>query len=125
MDVALWVAAAFLALAFAGAGFLKVSKSRAELAEQGLTWVEDFSDSQVKAIGGVELLAAIGLVLPPLVGVLPVLAPLAAAGLVLVMIGATVVHARRGEYLPNVLMTLALLAIAAFVAWGRFGPHAF
>jgi len=56
--------------------------------------------------------------------ILPVLAPLAAAGLVVVMIGASVVHARRGEH-SKVAVNLALAALALFVAWGRFGPDKF
>ncbi|WP_326641060.1 DoxX family protein [Streptosporangium sp. NBC_01755] len=66
----------------------------------------------------------IGLILPALTGVLPVLTPLAAAGLVVTMIGAIIVHVRRKEY-SALVMNLVLLVLAAFVAWGRFGPYAF
>ena len=71
-----------------------------------------------------EILGAIGLILPAVVHVAPILVPLAAVGLILVMIGAAVVHARRHE-LPNVAICVVLLLLAAFVAWGRFGPLAF
>ena len=67
---------------------------------------------------------AIGLVLPPLVHIAGILAPLAAVGLVLVMVGAAVVHARRNEPM-NVAVNLVLIALAIFVAWGRFGPYPF
>jgi hypothetical protein len=89
-----------------------------------MAYVEDFSGGAVKAIGAVEILAALGLVLPAVTGIAPVLVPLAALGLVVVMIGAAVVHARRGEnqlIVPNVV----LLVLAAVVAWGRFGPYSF
>jgi hypothetical protein len=92
--------------------------------KSGLTWAEDFSPTMVKVIGALEILAAIGLILPALLDIAPVLVPLAALGLVLMMIGAAVVHARRKEY-SAMAPSLVLLALAAFVAWGRFGPHAF
>jgi uncharacterized membrane protein YfcA len=71
-----------------------------------------------------EILGAIGLILPAVLHVAPVLVPLAAVGLIFVMLGAAVVHARRHE-LPNVAVTIVLLILAAVVAWGRFGPYSF
>jgi uncharacterized membrane protein len=76
----------------------------------------------VKTIGVLEILAAIGLIVPALSGVAPVFVPLAAVGLALVMFGAAVLHARRKE-IPNIFIALIILALAAFVAWGRFGPY--
>jgi hypothetical protein len=55
--------------------------------------------------------------------VVPLLVPLAAVGLGLLMVGAAAVHVRRGE-VPFIAVNAALLAVAAFVAWGRFGPYA-
>jgi hypothetical protein len=123
VSVTLWIVQAALAAFFGSGGVVKVLRPRKRLYDSGLTWVEDFPDGAVKTIGGLEVLAAIGLVLPAATGIAPVLTPLAAVGLVLVMAGATVVHVRRGE-LPFTGVTLALLAVAAFVAWGRFGPYA-
>ncbi|MFD8558494.1 DoxX family protein [Streptosporangium canum] len=123
MNVALWVVQGLLAAAFLLGGLLKATQPREKLAGN-MPWVQDFSDSQVKAIGAVEALAAVGLILPAVTGVLPVLTPLAAAGLVITMIVAAIVHARRGEY-PGIAVNVVLLVLAAFVAWGRFGPHAF
>lgn len=124
MNVALWIVAGFLAATFAGAGVTKATQPIGELAEKGMGFAEDFTPQQIKAIGALEVLAAIGLVVPPLVHVAATLAPLAASGLVLLMIGAIVTHVRRKELQP-VLVNMALLAMAGFVAWGRFGPHAF
>ena len=73
-------------------------------------------------INALAVLGAIGLVVPAAVHVAPILVPLAAVGLALVMIGAGVVHARRKET-PMVAMNAVLLVLAVFVAWGRFGPY--
>ncbi|WP_339134242.1 DoxX family protein [Streptomyces sp. f51] len=78
----------------------------------------------MKLIGAVEILGAVGLVVPAALGIAVVLTPLAALGLVLVMAGATVIHVRRRE-MSLVPVNLVLLVLAAVVAWGRFGPHAF
>ncbi|MGI5271540.1 DoxX family protein [Nonomuraea sp. CA-218870] len=124
MDLALWIVAGLLAAVFGVAGLMKLTQRKETLAASGLAWTEDFSAATVKAIGGLEVLAAFGLILPATFGIAPVLVPLAAAGLVLVMIGAAVTHARRDEY-PAIAVNAVLLLLAAFVAWGRFGPHAF
>ena len=123
MDIALWVVQGALALVFGGSGVVKATRDRKRLFDDGITWVEDFPAWAVKAIGVLEVLAAVGLVLPAGTGIAPFLVPLAALGLVLVMLGASVVHLRRGE-LPFIGVTVALLAAAAFVAWGRSGPYA-
>lgn len=124
MDIALWVLAGLLAAVFVAAGAMKLAQPRQKLVDSGMGWAADFGDGQVKAIGALEVLAAIGLVLPPLVGIASALAPLAAVGLVAMMIGAAVVHARRGET-PMIGANVVLLLLAAVVAWGRFGPYAF
>ncbi|MGH2521011.1 MAG: DoxX family protein [Anaerolineales bacterium] len=69
-------------------------------------------------LGAAEALAAIGLILPGLIGGLPWLTPLAAMGLVILMAGAAVFHIPRREY-PNIVLNLILLALAAVVAYGR------
>jgi hypothetical protein len=84
-----------------------------------MKWVEDFSPGVLKVIGALELLAAIGLVLPALTGILPALTPLAAAGLILTMIGAMITHIRRGE-MGMLIPNLILLVLGAFVVYGRF-----
>ena len=119
MNIVLWIVTALLALAFAAAGALKLSQSKEKLAASGMGWTDDYSPTMIKTIGAVELLAAIGLVLPALTGIAPILVPLAATGLVIVMIGAILTHARRNE-LQAIGINAALLALAAFVAVGRF-----
>lgn len=115
-----WVVSIPLAVVFAATGVLKLVRSREQLVLSGLGWAEDFSAGTVKLVGGLEILAAVGLVVPPLLGIAPVLAPLAALGLALVMIGAAVTHARRGET-PLVVVNVALLLLATTVVTARLG----
>ena len=121
MDAGLWVAQGLLAVMFLMVGTAKVTKSKEELGER-LDWVEDFSEGTIKFIGSVEILAAIGLILPGLTGIAPILVPIAATGLVVTQIGAVIVHVRRSE--PQMIIgNVALIALALFVAWGRFGDY--
>jgi len=119
MNTALWVAQGLLAVAFLGAGLLKLVKSRDELAPK-MPYVEDFSDSAIRGIGLIEVLGAMGLVLPWLLGIAPFLTVWAAIGSALTMVGAAIVHVRRGE-MVNVPVPIVLLALAVFIAWGRWG----
>jgi DoxX-like family len=91
---------------------------------EAVRWVEDFSPGFLKALAVLELMGAVGLILPAALGIAPVLVPLAATGAVLLMVGAVIVRLRRGEG-RLVAGNLVLLAVAAFVAWGRFGPEPF
>ena len=118
MNIALWIVQALLAVVFAMAGAMKLAQPKEKLAER-MAFVEDLTQGQLRAIGVLEILGAIGLILPTLTGILPWLTPLAAVGLVLTMIGAMIVHVRRNEY-SNLVVNLVLLALAAFVAYGRF-----
>jgi uncharacterized membrane protein YphA (DoxX/SURF4 family) len=125
VNVALWVIAGLLAMAMLAAGSMKLAKSKTQLvANPQMAWAAGFSPALIKFIGVVEVLAAIGLVFPPIVGIAPVLVAFAAAGVVLLMIGAAVTHGRRGEYSPMAINVL-LLALSAVVAWGRLGPYRF
>jgi hypothetical protein len=119
VNIALWIVQGLLALVYLAAGGLKVVRPRERLIATGnFDWMKDTSDAGVKAVGLVELLGAVGLILPWLTGIVPILTPIAALGLVVVQIGALRVHLSRNEYQPlsaNVL----LLLLAAFVAVGR------
>jgi uncharacterized membrane protein YphA (DoxX/SURF4 family) len=125
MDTVLWVLQWVLAVMFLMAGAMKVMQSKEKLAENAKTaWANDYPANTIKAIGMAEMLAAVGLVVPPLAGIAPVLAPLAALGLVALMIGAATVHKRRNET-AMLMMNMMLGALALVVVWGRFGPEAF
>jgi uncharacterized membrane protein YphA (DoxX/SURF4 family) len=121
MNVAIWVLQILLALAFLAAGITKITQPRQKLATS-MGWVEDFSDPAVRSIGSLEILGALGLLLPALTGVATVLVPIAAVGLALLMIGAAATHRRRGE-LPMIGINTVLLVLAVVVAWARFGPY--
>ena len=118
MNTILWIVQTLLALVFVAAGFSKLTLSKEKMVAR-MGWAQDFSPNALKAIGLAEVLGAVGLILPALTGILPWLTPLAAIGLVLIMIGAAFTHFRRGEY-PSIIANLVLLALAAFVAYGRF-----
>lgn len=124
MNVFLWIIAILLAVAFLGAGLMKVARPKEQLKASGMAWTDDFSAGMVKTIGALEIIAALGLILPAATGIATVLTPLAALGLVLIMIGAVIEHARRKEY-SMMLPSLVLLILAAIVVWGRFGPYSF
>lgn len=123
-NVWLWILAGFLAAIFLGTGVLKLTRTREEIVAAGLAWAEDYSEPALRALGWAEVLGAAGLVLPPLVG-LGILTPVAAVCLGLLTVGATVVHLRRRELLPDVVRSLALVAMCAVLAYYRFGPEAF
>jgi uncharacterized membrane protein len=123
MNVVLWIVQGLLAAAFAMAGVTKSTQPKDKLAER-LPWVEDFSPATVRFIGIVELAAALGLILPAATGIAPILTPLAATGLAVVMVLAAITHARRKEP-SGIAVNAVLFALAAFVAWGRFGPYGF
>ena len=123
MNIALWILQGFLAAIFLIAGAIKVIKSKDELKVLGgekMNWVDSISAVSVKLIGTIEVLAAIGLILPQLTGILPWIVPLAAFGLVLTMIGAVMLHQRRGDGAKAIVQVIILLVMAAFTTYGRF-----
>jgi hypothetical protein len=125
MNVALWIVAGLLAVVLLAASS-KIVVPKEKLAGMGAAtrWVEDFSPRALRAIGVLELLGAVGLILPAALGIAPVLVPLAASGAVLLFAGAVIMRLRRGER-AAIVFDLVYLAMAAFVAWGRFGPESF
>jgi uncharacterized membrane protein YphA (DoxX/SURF4 family) len=115
MTIAMWIIQGFLAVVFLGAGLMKLLNSREELVDNGMEYAEDFSETQIQAIGAVEVLGAVGVILPTALGIAPVLAGAAAVGLTLTMIGAAYTHIRRGEY-PMIVVNIVLGGLAAYVA---------
>jgi uncharacterized membrane protein YphA (DoxX/SURF4 family) len=123
MNVVLWIIQCVLAAMFLLAGFLKATQPREKLLAS-LPWVEDFSTRTVRLIGIVEILAAVGLILPAATGVAVILTPLAASGLAVLMVAAIATHLRRHET-GAAVFNLVILVGAVLVAWGRFGPYSF
>jgi DoxX-like family len=102
-------------------GLFKLTGDNQALAERGMAWAEDFSPAAVKLIGLAEVAGAVGVIVPALVHIAPVLVPLAAACLAVAMVGAVIVDLRRAEAAAS-LPAVVLLLLAVFAAWGRFGP---
>jgi len=121
MTITLWIAAGLLAAVNLIFGALKLVVPRPRLTET-MAWAEDFSDTSVHAIGALEVLAAVGLVVPGLLHIVPVLVPLAATGVAALQVGAATTNARYGEA-NRIPINVVLIALAVFVAWGRFGPY--
>jgi uncharacterized membrane protein YphA (DoxX/SURF4 family) len=121
MNTALWILQGLIAAMFAMAGIMKLGKSRDDLMNQkDMSWVESVSTGNIKLIGLLELLAAVGLIVPQLTGILPWMTPSAALGLVLTMAGAMVLHVKRGDGMKMVSRNIMLMLLAGFIALGRF-----
>ncbi len=115
MNVALWVLQGLLAVVFLAHGWLFLAPPA--------DMVEQMNASIPPAfrifLGVAEVLAGVGLTLPGITRILPQLVPCAAAGLMIVMIGATVLHLARGEY-SSAATTAVLLVVLTFVAYMRW-----
>ena len=116
MKYALWIAQVLLALAFVSAGATKLI-----LPGEELTAYYPFPELFIRFIGVCELLGAVGLILPGLLRIRQALTPLAAAGLAIIMAGATVTTLVIGGA-ASALMPLVLGLLAVFVAYGRTRP---
>lgn len=119
MNIALWIAQSLLALVFLSSGLAKATLGKERLIATGQTGVAPFPLAVIRAVAVLELLAAIGLIVPQATGVTPVLTPLAAVGLALVMVGAGFSHWSLGERVQVFGVNLVLFLISAFVVFGR------
>jgi hypothetical protein len=125
MNLILWIAAGLLTVVALAGGISKTFIPKAKLAAQhGGEWTQDASPAFIKTLGGLELLAAAGLILPAVLDIAPVMVPVTAACWTALMVGAMITHGRLGQY-KLVLVNVFYLALAAFIAWGRFGPWSF
>ncbi len=114
MAVAYWVVAGALALLYLYGGGIKVIQTREQL-QPMMAWVDRTPMSAVRTIGVLEVLGAIGLILPPLPGIAPWLALAAAIGFLLLQIGAITVHLSRGD--RQLALNIALILAAAMTVW--------
>jgi hypothetical protein len=112
--IAFWIVTGLTALLFLAAGSMKVIRPKAALAEMGMAWTADFHPGVIKAIGAAQVLGAVGMILPVLLDIVPILSPIAATCIALIMLGAVVVHVRRKEPVV-VALVLMLLAVASAI----------
>jgi uncharacterized membrane protein YphA (DoxX/SURF4 family) len=126
MNIALWIITGLLTAVYLVSGFGKLFVPREKMAgmADAARWVLDFKPGTLKAIGALEILGAVGLILPALLNIAPILVPLAASGLTLIMTGALIMRIRRGET-KAALADGGYLALTAFVAIGRFALEPF
>jgi hypothetical protein len=119
VNVALWVISIGIGLALAADGAMKLVISKKRLALRGASWVDDFSGGTVIFVGLTEITGGLAIILPAVLDIPSRLAVTAGtAGLIVVMLGAAVVHARRRE--PGmIVLNLALLALTGVALWDR------
>jgi hypothetical protein len=115
MELTYWIIAGLLVVFYLYAGGKKVAQSQEQL-QPMMGWVDRIPMPLVRTIGALEILGAVGLILPPLTGITVWLAVAAAIGFVLLQIGGIVVHLSRGEA-RLIGLNIALLAAAAVTAW--------
>ncbi len=123
MNVVLWILQIVLGLFFVFHMTLLLRASPAR-ARGTMRWMTEMPSGLRLFAAVAEGLAGLALIFAPLVRDIDYLAPMAAAGLVLLMLGAIVFHLRRREY-PNIGLNTVLGVLAAVIAWGRFGPYRF
>jgi putative oxidoreductase len=116
--IGLWVAQVALAGIYAMAGSMKLSQPIEALVASGMAYAGDYPELLTRFIGTMEVLGAIGIILPAATRILPGLTPLAALGFSLIQILAMGVHISRGEFMV-LPVNVVLLALSLFVVWGR------
>jgi len=126
VHITLWLIAGGLAIAFTIGGASQILMSKRQLRSYGAGqhWVDDFTSGHVKVIGTIKVIGSSGLILPAAFGIAPILVPLAASGLMLVMAGAVTTRFRRSEW-TYMLGDLMFVGLLAFLTWGRFGIQPF
>jgi uncharacterized membrane protein YphA (DoxX/SURF4 family) len=122
VETALWIVQVLLAAIFLITGMTKLTQPRLKMAAGPMRWAADVTDRQFRTLGLLEVLGAIGLILPAALGIAPLLVPLAAIGLVLTMVGAIHVHVRHGEA-NRLAVPIVVLLLALFVAIEGYGTY--
>lgn len=121
MNTFLWIITVILAVLTFVPGMVKVVQPREKLLEK-MAWANDFSRNQIRAIGGLEVVAAVALIVPGIVGFVPVLVPLAACGIALLQVGAIFTHLKRREG-AFIAINVIMIVLSVVIAWGRFGQY--
>ncbi len=118
LNITLWIVQVILAGMFIMAGMMKSTQPIEDLGKT-MPWVNDVSAGLVRFIGISELLGGIGLIFPALLRIKPILTPVAALGIFIIMVLAFVYHIAKGEN-EALGFNVILAAASLFVAWGRF-----
>jgi hypothetical protein len=116
----LWIGQILLALGILASAYGHTLGFDMARTRPGMGWLDDVGRDRMRIIGVLEILGAIGLVLPAATGILPWLTPLAATGLAVIMALAAIYHLRRPGEGRNVVLNVILGVIAALIAYGRF-----
>ncbi|GAB3882310.1 DoxX family protein [Spirosoma agri] len=117
IHILLWVAQLVLALTFGWAALMKLFQPTATLAAMW-PWAGQIPEAWVRVTGLIDLLGALGLVLPSFLRIQPKLTPVAAISIVVLMVCASIFHIARGE-VAQIGANVVFAGIAAFIAWGR------
>jgi hypothetical protein len=113
MITGLWIVNVFAAVGFLGTGSLKAFVPKPRLRAWGLAWTDDFTAPVIRLLGVAELVGAVGLIVPLATRILPLLSPIAAVCLAVLMVGAITVHVRRSEsFAPAAVMLVVSVASA-------------
>ncbi|HEY5826452.1 MAG TPA: DoxX family protein [Cyclobacteriaceae bacterium] len=118
LHIILWIVQLLLASSMIWASSVKLFQPVSQVAVMW-PWAGEVSEAFLKFTGVVDLIGALGLILPSLLRIQPKLTPIAALAIILLMICASIFHISRGEganIAPNILFAI----MAAFIAWGRF-----
>ena len=118
MNIVLWILQGLLGAAFIAAGLMKATQPKEKL-PANMTWTQRYSAGTIKFIGVTEVLGGLGLILPWATDIAPVLTPIAAVGLLVIMLLAIADHVRAKEY-SVIPFNLVLGALALVIAIGRF-----
>ncbi len=117
LNIGLWVAQILLAAAFGLFGLMKATQPLDQLSDM-MKWIPTMSPLFVRTLGSLEVLGAIGLLLPSLTRILPKLTVAAALCFIVLQVLAIGLHLSRGE--PEALgLNAVLISLSIFVFWGR------
>jgi uncharacterized membrane protein YphA (DoxX/SURF4 family) len=116
MTMILLIVKIVLALLFGLAGIMKATRSMEQLAGAGMTWVNEYPETSVRLVGILELIGALGIILPTLTGFMPVSSLICSLCLAVVMVLAAVHHYKHKEF-KNIAINVVLFALCAFVAY--------
>lgn len=119
MRILLWILNSLLAVVFLFSGGSKIVQSREAVVASGQLWAEMFPGPVVTLIGVLEVLGALGLILPLATGIARILTPIAAVCLVLTMIGAMITHLSLGEPVVGNIVLGVLAAASAVLSFRR------